>query len=38
VTDTDSPSLLAEGTGADGLGLAIMNRLRKASGERVIYV
>ena len=36
--DTDITSLLAEGTGADGLGLAIMNRLRKASGERVIYV
>ena len=36
--DTDITSLLAEGTGADGLGLAIMNRLRKASGGHVIYV
>ena len=35
---TDATSLLAEGTGAVGLGLAIMNRLRKASGGRVVYV
>ena len=31
-------SLLAEGTVAVGLGTAIMNRLRKASGGHVIYV
>ena len=30
--DTEAESLLAEGTTSEGLGLAIMNRLRKASG------
>ena len=36
--DTAATSLLAEGTGAAGLGLAIMNRLRKASGGDIVYV
>lgn len=36
--DMDVTSLLAEGTGAYGLGTAIMNRLRKASGGRVVHV
>ena len=36
--DMDVTSLLAEGTGAAGLGLAVMNRLRKASGGDIIYV
>lgn len=36
--DTDATSLLAEGTGSVGLGIAIMNRLRKASGGNIIYV
>ena len=30
--DTGADRLLAEGTTSEGLGLAIMNRLRKASG------
>ena len=34
----DVTSLLAEGTGETGLGLAIMNRLRKASGGDVRFV
>ena len=36
--ETPVTSLLAEGTGAVGLGLAIMNRLRKASGGDVRFV
>ena len=36
--DTDTTSLLAEGTGAVGLGTAIMNRLRKASGGDIRFV
>ena len=36
--ESDITSLLAEGTGPDGLGLAIMNRLRKASGGDVRFV
>ena len=36
--DKEADCLLAEGTGEDGLGLAIMNRLRKASGFRGIHV
>ena len=30
--NVEAESLLAEGTTSEGLGLAIMNRLRKASG------
>ena len=36
--DLPVTSLLAEGTGAVGLGLAIMNRLRKASGGDIRFV
>ena len=36
--DTDTTSLLAEGMGAVGLGTAIMNRLRKASGGDIRFV
>ena len=36
--DMPVTSLLAEGTGEDGLGRAIMNRLRKASGGAVCFV
>ncbi|MEM0312995.1 MAG: Sua5 family C-terminal domain-containing protein, partial [Candidatus Bathyarchaeia archaeon] len=28
--------IIAEGVPADGLGLAVMNRLRKASGYRIV--
>jgi len=36
--ETGVDVLLAEGTGTEGLGLAIMNRLHKASGFRSIHV
>ena len=36
--DMPVTSLLAEGTGEEGLGRAIMNRLRKASGGAVCFV
>ena len=36
--ETNVTSLLAEGTGSLGLGLAIMNRLRKASGGDIRFV
>lgn len=35
---TDIASLLAEGTEEEGLGLAVMNRLRKASGGDIVTV
>ena len=36
--NTDAGALLAEGTDEHGLGLAVMNRLRKASGGNIIIV
>ena len=35
--DTETEVLFAEGVREEGLGLAIMNRLRKASGGRIIF-
>lgn len=35
---TNVTSLIAEGTDENGLGLAVMNRLRKASGGSVVHV
>lgn len=36
--DKDADLLLAEGTTERGIGLAIMNRLRKASGQNIIMI
>lgn len=36
--EKNSDIILAEGTPQDGIGLAIMNRLQKASGQNIIHV